>query len=206
MGSDLQARVVRNAKARGVEVKTRAQWGSQYPNVYKARLVSRRVAVIRAPLFMSHVTVTRDSGPLVGDFYEDMRTVEQIGYERFGSGFSYNWGIDPHTGMVGVGMPLMAAGTHTVNDKRVGGFPTPPSSLNYMARAAAWIAMPGFTITSEAKEAFAQLLAAHIEEGALEHDFTFKPHSFFAAKDCPTQAGRDAMPEIYRRTMKKVGR
>lgn len=206
MAANLQDRVVRNAKRRGVEVKTRAQWGSQHRDVYKTRLVTRRVIVTKAPLFVSHITVTRDDGPLTGDFFADMREVEQIGLERFGSGFSYNWGIDPVTGMVGVGMPLMAAGTHTVNDKRIDGYPMPPSSLNYMARAAAWIGMPGMVPTPEAKEAYAQLLAAHIEEGALTPDFEFKPHSFFASKDCPTQAGRDAMHEIYRRTMNKVGR
>jgi hypothetical protein len=203
MGNDLQSRVVRNAKRRGVEVKTRSQWDSQYPEVYRWRLRNRRVTVTCADTFVSHITVTFDSGKLVGDFFEDMRTIERIGYERFRTGFSYNWGIDHITGMVGVGMPLMAAGSHTINDKRMPGF---SKNQNYVARAAAWIGMPGMKPTPEAKEAYAQLLAAHIDEGALTPDFDFKPHSFFADKDCPTQAGRDAMPEIYRRTMNKVGR
>jgi hypothetical protein len=103
--------------------------------------------------------------------------------------------------MIGVGMPLMAAGSHTINDKGVKGYSL---NQNYVARAAAWIGMPGMVPTSEAKEAFAQLLVAMIEEGALTRDFDFKPHSFFAAKDCPTQAGRDAMPEIRRRVNKKL--
>jgi hypothetical protein len=148
---------------------------------------------------VSHITVTRDDGPLKGDFFADMREVEQIGFERFGTGFSYNWGIDPVTGMVGVGMPLMAAGSHTINDKHRKNY---SYNQNYVARAAAWIGMPGMVPTKDAKEAFAQLLAAHIEEGALTPDFDFKPHSFFAAKDCPTQAGRDAMPWIKRRALK----
>jgi hypothetical protein len=199
MVDNLQRRVIKNARRRGVVIKTRAQWGSQYPKVYKARLSTRRVLVVRADTFVSHITVTRDDGLLTGDFFEDMREVERIGYERFKTGFSYNWGIDHITGMVGVGMPLMAAGSHTINDKGIPGF---SENQNYVARAAAWIGMPGMKPSMRACEAFAQLLAAHMDEGALTTEFDFLPHSFFAVKDCPTQAGRDVMPRIYKRAQR----
>ena len=196
MADDLQRRVLRNAARRGVKIRTRAQWGSKHADTYKTRLITRRVTLAKADTFVSHITVTRDDGPLTGDFDTDMREVEQIGWDRFKTGFSYNFGIDHLDGMIGVGMPLMAAGSHTLNDK---GVPNYSANQNYVARAAAWMAMPGMVPSDVAKEAFAQLLAAMMNEGALTQGFDFKPHSFFAAKDCPTQPGRDAMPWIYNR-------
>lgn len=199
MSDNLQRRVLRNARARGVKVRTRHQWGSQFPKTYKTRLSTRRVAVVKADTLVSHITVTFDTGPLTGDFDRDMRTVERIGMDRFKSGFSYNFGIDPRTGMVGVGMPLMARGTHTINDKGVPGF---RENQNDAARAIAWVGMPGMKPSDDAKEAFAQLFAAMMDEGALTQDPDFLPHSFFSDKDCPTQAGRDVMPWIRMRAMR----
>ena len=201
MTANLQARVVRNARQRGATVLTRAQWGSQYPEVYRWRTRNRRVTRILADTLVNHITVTFDTGPLTGDFKRDMRTVERIGYERFKTGFSYNFGIDPTTGMIGVGMPLVAAGSHTINEKGVPGY---SYNQNYVARAFAWVGMPGMVPTARAKEAAADLICAMIEEDALTRGHDFLPHSFFAAKDCPTQPGRDAMPEIHRRVMNRI--
>lgn len=191
----IQTRVVRNLRRKGVKVYSRRQWGSRYGRVYAARLISRRVTRKQADTFVAHITVTPDSGKLKNDFFEDMRTVERIGYERFGSGFSYNFGIGQQ-GELGMGMPLFAKGTHTVNDKNVPGF---SYDQNAVARAAAYIAMPGAPFTSAAENTLTLLLQALIEERALTRGFDFKPHSFFAAKDCPTDAVRNKMPEIYRK-------
>lgn len=197
----LQVRVVRNARKRGVNVLTRKQWGSRYGSVYARRLVTHRHAPAPSDTLWQHITVTTDTGKLVGDFKEDMRTIERIGMERFGSGFSYNFAIDMQTGMVGVGQPLRAKGTHTVNDK---GARTPSGGFishdqNYVALAFAWLGMPGRQISDKAKESAAQLFAALMDEGALTQSPDYLPHSLVAAKDCPTDAGRDAMPWIRRR-------
>jgi hypothetical protein len=202
MADNIQARVVSNMRKRGLEVRQRHQWDSQYPEVYRYRLQHKRVTVKEADTFVMHISVTFDTGMLTGNFDEDMRTIERIGYNRFSSGFSYNFGVDHRTGMIGVGMPLMAAGTHTINDLNKPGY---SFNQNYVARAAAWIGMPGMVPTSEAKEAYAQMLAALMDEGALTDTFDFKPHSFFSTKDCPTDAGRAAMPWIKRRAMKVRG-
>lgn len=192
----LQLRVVRNARRRGVVVKRRKQWGTRFPDVYWERFRERRVRVKKADTLWQHITVTFDSGKLVGDFYEDMRTLERIGMERFGSGFSYNWGIDMKTGMVGEGQHLLAKGTHTVNDKGVAGY---SYDQNHAGRAFAFIGMPGDKLSPKAIESAAQLFAAHMDEGALTQDPDYEPHSLVAAKDCPTNEVRNAMPKIRKR-------
>lgn len=197
----LQARVVRNARRRGVHVRTRRQWGSQFPEVYRAR---QRLTAEghwgpfreRADTLVQHITVTRDDGPLTGDFDRDMREVERIGWDRFRSGFSYNAGIDPTTGMVGMGMPLLAKGTHTVNDKHRPGY---SYDQNMVARAIAWVGMPGMKPTKQAQEALAQFIAALMDEGAITEAPDYLPHSFFAAKDCPTDNARAIMPATLER-------
>jgi len=191
----ITTRVVRRAQQRGVTVLTRRQWGSRHPAVYAWRRRFKR-AKQPADTVVQHITVTFDSGRLVGDFKTDMRTIERIGYERFRSGFSYNFAVDMTTGMVGIGMPLDAKGTHTVNDKNVRGY---SHDQNYAARAIAVLGMPGNQLSDKAAESIAQLLAAMVEQGAITEGFDYVPHSMFAWKDCPCDPTRDRMPEIRRR-------
>lgn len=194
----LQIRVVRNARKRGVVVLTRKQWGSLYPHIYKERRKTHPVTVKEADTLWQHITVTFDSGELIGDFKADMRTIERIGVERFGSGFSYNAAVDMKTGMVGMGQDLLTKGTHTVNDKSVKGF---SFDQNAVARAVAFLGMPGDKLSLVAREATAQFIAAMIDEGALTLSFDYVPHSLVAYKDCPTDAGRAAMPWILKRAL-----
>lgn len=191
----LQRRVVRNLRRRGVVVRNRRQWGSKHPAVYAWRLVWKPVTRVKADTLWQHITVTFDSGTLVGDFDKDMQTIERIGYERFKSGFSYNWGVDMTTGMVGVGMPLLAKGTHTVNDKGIDNY---SYDQNAVARAVAVIGMPGKKPSDACIDSISHLFAAMMEEGALTNDPDYNPHSLVADKDCPTDAMRAVMPRIKR--------
>lgn len=206
LGFTVTQRVVRNARKRGLTVLTRRQWGSRpsgYPwplapdvlNVYGWRRRNKPHAPLPADTLVQHITVTFDSGRLVGDFRRDMQTIERIGFERFGSGFSYNWAIDMRTGMVGLGQSLDAKGTHTVNDK---GYRPDEFShdQNRVALAFACLGMPGDRLSAAAEHAIVQLAAAHVDERALTRGFDYLPHSVFAAKDCPTDAVRDRMDEI----------
>lgn len=199
-------RVVRNARGRGLDVLTRNQWGSKpsgfgWPlapdvdNVYGWRREHKPHAPLPADTLVQHITVTFDSGRLVGDFREDMQAIERIGFERFGSGFSYNWGVDMRTGMVGLGQSLDAKGTHTVNEKgyKPGQF---SYDQNAVALAIAVLGMPGDPLSKVAEDAIVQLSAAHVEEGALTTSYDYLPHSVFAPKDCPCNATRDRMDEI----------
>lgn len=192
----LQQRVHRNARKRGVKIRTRRQWGTNFARGYALRLLTKRVTVKKADTLWQHITVTFDTGPLTGDFDKDMQTIERIGIERFGTGFSYNYAWDLKTGMIGVGQPLLARGAHTLNDKGIAGY---SYNQNYVARAIAAMGMPGNKPTEEAIESLAQFIAAMIDEGALTEEPDYVPHSLVAAKECPTQLVRDVMPRIYRR-------
>lgn len=195
-GHQAQARFVRNLRARGVTVLTLRQWGTKMPGVYAERLLTHPVAVKKADTLVEHITVTFDDGVLVGDFKKDMQEVERIGWQRFGSGFSYNLGLDPVTGMVGMGMPFFAKGTHTINRKKVPGFTL---DQNDAARAVAVLGMPGVKLSRRAIEAHAKIIASMVDVGLLTTHFDFVPHSLFAAKDCPTDNVREVMPVILRR-------
>ena len=198
-------RVVDNARRRGVVVRSRPAWGSNpvgrgwplAPDVDNVYAWRRKHKPVRSPAdtLVQHITVTFDSGELVGDFAADMRTIERIGFERFGSGFSYNFGVDMRTGMVGVGMPLDAKGTHTVNDKGVPGY---SYDLNLTARAIAVVGMPGDLLSRRAERSIVLLSAAMVEEGALTRGYDYDPHSLFAPKDCPCAPTRDRMEAIRR--------
>jgi hypothetical protein len=197
----LTDRVVARMRSLGLEVLTHEQWGSAHRELYAQRLASRPVRVKRSDTFVGHISVTRDDGPLRGNFVADMREVERIGFDRFGSGFSYNFGVDNDGGRVGVGMPLLAKGTHTVNDKGVGDY---TYDQNHAARAAAWLAMPGTKLSAGARRAFVVIEASMILEGALTESPDVLPHSFFAAKDCPTDALRSQLGPINREALALV--
>lgn len=183
--------VIRRLRAGGYKVKTRRQWGSQCAPVYAYRLRSKPVDFPVSHMF-AHITVTSKNGD------EGAREVEQIGLDRFGSGVSYNWLVDHQTHTIYEGMPLAAKGTHTVNNKEVPGFPVPPESLNYIGHAVAFMAMPGDVFCNKCAELFAAIMAAEKIEDVLRDGAHYLPHSKFAAKDCPTDAVRDKLPQIHR--------
>lgn len=192
-------RVVRRLRRAGVTVYSRSGWGSQpagykwplapdVPNVYDWRRQNKPARPL-ADTVVQHITVTRRSG----DFRADCRAVERIGFDRFGSGVSYNWLVDMVTGEVAVGQPLDAKGTHTVNDKDVEGF---SYDQNLVARAIAVIGMPSTPLSVKAQRSIVRLLVAMIEEGAVTIGFDYVPHSLFAFKDCPCDSTRARMPKM----------
>lgn len=205
----LTQQVVRSARKRGATVLTHKQWGSKQTSRYTSRrnATARGVwpgfRVKKVDTLVLHITVTFDSGVLRGDFKEDMQTIERIGVERFNSGVSYNFCVDMETGMAGVGQPLDSKGTHTVNDKEMVGF---SYDQNLVARAIACLGMPGKALSDDALETIVDLMVAMWENGVLTDDPDILPHSFFAAKDCPTDAVRDRIPEIRRRYRARVRR
>lgn len=187
-------RVVERARsAYGVQVYTHSQWGSRARGVYATRRRTRPVARLKADTLVQHITVTLDTGPLSGDFFRDCQTVERIGLERFGSGVSYNWLVDMKTGSVAAGQPLDAKGTHTINDKNVAGY---SYDQNQVARAIAVIGMENTPLSDEAAHAISGIIAAMMDEEALTENPDYKPHSFFAWKDCPCDSTRNHMGAI----------
>lgn len=190
----ITTRVVRRARRKGVTVLSRQQWGSMYEATYAKRRLWTRLGVWgafrrTADTVVQHITVTRPSG----DFAADCRAVERIGIDRFGSGVSYNFLVDMTTGVVAVGQPLDAKGTHTVNDKGVPGY---SHDQNLVARAIAVVGMPDTALSKSAERSIRLLLDAMVEESAITPGFDYCPHSMFAAKDCPCEATRSRMYAI----------
>lgn len=187
-------------RRRGVEVLTHDQWDSRCRDIYRDRLTSRPHSLLPSKpvdTLWNHITVTLDHGPLTGNFAADLRTVEDIGKDRFGSGISYNILVDqnaPHP-RVAIGQFFEAKGAHTVNDKGTAGF---SRDQNAVALALAWIGMPGDRLNEHAITATVQANAALMQIGALTQHYDNVPHSLVAPKDCPTDELRARLATIKR--------
>jgi hypothetical protein len=183
-----------------VPVLSHKQWEAKYEGVYLTRRETRH-AISPADTVVQHITVTLDHGPLKGVFIEDVKTVEDIGWDRFRTGISYNWLVDMKTGMIAQGQYLDAAGSHTVNDTDVPGY---SYNQNRMARAIAVLGMPNYKLSKAAEESIVDILVAMRRGGAITRTPDYVPHSLFAAKDCPCDATRDRMPAIYKQFQKRI--
>jgi hypothetical protein len=185
-------RVVRNARRRGVTIYSRKRWGTLRVLTYQWRRIFKKHSLLPtkpADTLWQHITVTRPSG----DFKADVRKVEDIGWFRFGTGTSYNFLVDMTTGEAALGMPLDAKGAHTLNVKHIPGY---SFDQNAVSLAVAVIGMPDTELSHAAKLTITRLVAAMIDEGALTMGHDYNPHSMVAAKDCPCDNTREAMPEI----------
>lgn len=187
---------VRTARSLGVDILTPREWRSKRRAVYALRRRVRKHKLIPAQpvdTLWQHITVTRDTGKHDASFKNDMRTVEGIGFDRFLSGCSYNVCIDMSSGLAGMGQPLDAKGTHTVNDKNIPGY---SKDQNYVSLAFAFIGMPGDTLTEDAKLTVSRLIAAAMICGFLTEGFDYNPHALVAWKSCPTPQVIKEMGEI----------
>lgn len=201
-------RMMLAARKRGVPFLTHEQWGSNERALYASRRKLTQQGnwpgfKTKVDTVVLHITVTFDSGKLTGDFKKDCQIVERIGKERFGTGMSYNVLVDMATGMAAVGQPMDSKGAHTVNDKNVPGY---SHDQNLVARAIAFVGMPGDKLSPEAVETVVDVLFAMWETGQLTDDPDILPHSFFAFKDCPTEVVRQAIPVIKKRFKTRVNR
>lgn len=202
------ARVAQRLRSQGFTVYNRSQWGSKHGALYDRM---REVRPVNLPVNTAwqHITVTFDTGRLPGPFKADVRRLEDIGMQRFGWGISYNWIVDQRTGHIAIGVPVDAAGTHTVNRKGIPGF---SYDQNRVSVSIAWLGMPGDPISDNCVDSIEALLIAMFRENVLEfrdirgndEHFDYGPHSLVAAKECPTQAMRNLMPGIERRVRARL--
>lgn len=189
-----------------VEVLTHDQWGSQRRDVYEARLTSRPHDLLPGrpvDTLWNHITVTSDDGLTGESFAADMREVERIGYERFGTGVSYNILVDRNAPRprVAIGQLLEARGAHTINDKGVPGYSL---NQNKVALAVAWVGVPGDILNEHAVEAMVLIRVALIRIGALTRHYDDVPHSLVAWKDCPCDELRDRLPALKRDALRRL--
>lgn len=198
--TSITQRVIQHARADGLTVLTRKDWGSTEGAVYKSRRARTKAGewgpfLLRADTVVQHITVT----PPNADFAASARLVERIGMERFGSGVSYNWLVDMFSGEIAAGQPLDSKGTHTVNDKGIPGY---SHDQNLVARAIAVVGMPTTPLSKKAEAAITRLLYVMVAQGAITPGFDYVPHSLFAFKDCPCDNTRERMPTIRRNVNK----
>jgi len=92
----------------------RSEWGARHDNGSGYRKLPA------TEVWLHHsVTVAPDLIPPFDDDYDAIRTLEQIGEDRFGSGISYTWLITP-AGLIFEGHSPDRIGTHTQNHNTVG--------------------------------------------------------------------------------------
>lgn len=187
-----EKRIIRELRRAGFTVLSRKQWGSRHRPLYQWRRIHRHFPG-RAKEFFAHVTVTNRTK----NFAADVRLVEQIGWDRFRTGISYNYAVDQVTGAIAIGMPHDAAGAHTLNDKDVAGF---PFNLNYYGHGIAWIGNVGDRPSQRCQDAFSAIIAAEKKHGAARGGAGILPHSKFAFKECPLTVMTNALPSILRRS------
>lgn len=187
-------------KVASVPVFSHKQWEAEFEGLYLTRR-EIRPAHTPADTVVQHITVTLDHGPLRGDFIEDMKTIERIGWERFKTGISYNWVVDMATGEIGQGAYLDAQGAHTLNEKGVAGF---QFNQNRMARAIAVMGLEKTPLSKLAEESIVDILVAMYRGGAITAEPDYLPHNFFTEKGCPCPNTQDRMPNIYRKFQKRI--
>lgn len=206
-------RVASIARDMGAVVLSRKAWGSKpatnpwplavaqagnNPDVYgwrRAHKPHHQIPQHPTDTLVQHITDTTPSR----DFAADCRLVERIGFERFGSGVSYNWLVNMGTGVIAVGQPLDAKGTHTVNEAGVSGF---SYDLNYVSVAVAVVGTPSTPLTGAARIGLARIIGAMMAAGYLNTTADYKPHRLFnPAKSCPGDITVAAMPEVWRRAV-----
>lgn len=187
-----EKRIIRELRRAGFTVLNRKQWGSRHRPLYQWRRIHRHFPG-RAKAFFAHVTVTSRTG----NFAADVRLVERIGFDRFRTGISYNYAVDQVTGAIAIGMPHDAAGSHTLNDKDVPGF---PFNLNYYGHGIAWVGNVGDRPSQRCKDAFSAIIAAEKKQRAARRDARILPHSRFAFKECPLTVMTNALPAILKKS------
>lgn len=198
--ASLTTRVMRRSKRLGTPIIGRRRWSLLNPttlNVYRKRAFTHPHLLLPdkpSDTLVFHISVTRPDGSMESN----MRTLHQIGMQRFGSGVSYNVAIRMKDGLVGLGQSLGTKGTHTVNWAKKPGY---SFDQNAVAVAIVFVGMPGEILSNKAIQSAKNVIAAMILEHALTEHFDPQPHSFFVegtkyAKDCPTDAVRDLIDDM----------
>lgn len=167
----------------------RSAWGARYPNGFRdAPLPAREV-------WLHHsVTVAPDLVPPFTDDDAAIRTLENIGQQRFGGGISYTWPITP-VGRVYEGHSVHRQGAHT-------------GGRNDIARAICFVgnydvARP----TPQMVEAAAQLLVQEFRAGRITAARLNGGHRQApgASTACPGRYGMEAIPVINARAAAILG-
>lgn len=152
-----------------MEIISRAQWGARYASAYR-----NYDAPLPAPdVWLHHsVTIAPDVVPPFDDDYAAIRTIEQVGQNRFGWGISYTWLITP-AGLIFQGHRVDGVGTHTAN-------------RNSSSRAICFVGNYEANVpTAEQLQATAWLLRHAKAQGWIEDAMLTGGHRDLKATACP---------------------
>lgn len=181
-------------RAAGVDVMTRAQWGSprERDGSYARRRSTHPMPSGPARFHFLHITVTPDTDtPLEGA--AGARRVESYGLSSPPM-VSYH-GLVTNEGRYFEGQSYGVKGTHTINDKKVGGY---AADLNYYGYAVAIMQNVGDAVTDAQVETLAKVYAAAELAGWVRRGAPIYPHRMFAWKSCPGDRAVARLDDIVR--------
>ncbi|HSV37427.1 MAG TPA: hypothetical protein VLI04_01585 [Nocardioidaceae bacterium] len=178
----------------GVECFTRSEWGSprEADGSYARRRSTHPMPAGPAAYHYLHITVTRDSDT-VREGKAGARQIEGYGYSTPPM-VSYQ-DLVTNEGRYFQGQDYGTKGTHTVNDKRVPGF---PRDLNLVGYACALMQNVGDEVTDIQVDVVARVFAARELAGLVKRGAPIYPHRKFAAKGCPGDKAVARLDEIRR--------
>lgn len=181
-------------RAAGVEVYDREDWGSpqEKAGAYARRRRTHPMPAGAADFHFLHITVTRDTDT-VKEGAAGARQIEGYGYSSPPM-VSYQ-DLVTNEGRVFEGQDYGTKGTHTVNDKKVSGY---PRDLNLVGYATALMQNVGDAVTDEQVRVVAMIFAARELAGVVRRGAPIHPHRKFAWKSCPGDKAVDRLDEISR--------
>lgn len=178
----------------GVDAMSRNQWGSprQRDGDYADRRRTHPMPAGPARYHFLHITVTDDTDtPLEGA--AGARRVESYGLSTPPM-VSYQ-DLVTNEGRYFQGQNYGTKGTHTINDKKIGGF---PHDLNLYGYAAAVMQNVGDAVSDVQVEVLAKVFAARELLGLVRRGAPIYPHRMFAWKSCPGDLAFARLGEIAR--------
>lgn len=188
------ATVIDLLRAAGVECYTRTQWGSprEADGSYARRRGTHPMPPGSAAFHFLHITVTPDSD-LPADGKEAARKVESYGLSTPPM-VSYQ-DLVTNEGRYFEGQSYGVKGTHTVNDKKVPGF---PHDLNLHGYATALMQNVDDEVTDVQVQLVAMIFAARELLGLVRGGAPIYPHRAFDWKACPGDKAVARLDEIHR--------
>jgi hypothetical protein len=184
--------VIDQLLAAGVECYNRTQWGSprERDGSYARRRATHPMPPGPASYHFLHITVTDDTD-LPADGKEAAQKVETFGFSTPPM-VSYQ-DLVTNEGRYFQGQDYGTKGTHTVNDKRVPGF---PFDLNLHGYAVAIMQNVGDRVTDVQVDVIAMIFAARELAGLVKRGAPIYPHRKFANKLCPGDRAVARLDEI----------
>lgn len=178
----------------GVECYTRSEWGSpeEARGSYDDRRRSHPMPSSPARYHFLHITVTADTDEPV-DGKAGARAVERYGLSTPPM-VSYQ-DLVTNEGRYFEGQSYGVRGTHTLNDKKVPGF---PENLNYYGYATAIMQNVGDEVTDKQVVVIAMIFAAREIKGLVVRGAPVYPHRMFDWKECPGDKAVARLMEIIR--------